>query len=76
MAKEMTLLSGESLNKGDSLAGAQWRIPPSEHVGHIVTVLGRVSGTSMFVVKCECGEFWRMSYPTIRNGLDRIGAIS
>lgn len=76
MAKALTLHEGEALDKADPLAGQQWTVLPGGHVGHVMTVLGRVAGTSMFAIQCECGEFYRMAYPTVRNGLDGIKAVA
>ncbi len=74
MAKEMTLHAGETLDTGDPVAGLSWTIQPAEHVGHTMTVLGRVMHSSMFIVQCECGDYFRMSYATVSNARDEIVA--
>ncbi len=72
MAKEITLHAGEEIDTGDPTAGLSWVVQPAAHVGHTMTVLGRVFGSSMFVVQCECGDYFRMGYATVSNARDEI----
>lgn len=65
---------GEQIDTGDPAAGLSWVVQPAAHTGHTMTVLGRVFGTSMFIVECECGDHFRMSYATVANARDEIVA--
>ena len=78
MARQRPLHSWERLDTEDELTGTAWKVRPSEHVGHEMSVLGRIEqddgGGSMMLVRCECGEEYRMSPATVEkvaNGIWR-----
>lgn len=75
MTKEMPLHNGESLVTVNLPRKRSWTVRPSEHVGHEMTILGRVERdgmvSGMMVVECSCGERYRMANVTVDKALGR-----
>lgn len=70
------LASFESVRRGDRAAytGRSWFVPPSEHTGHRMSVVGQIvddelGPRSMYVVECSCGHLFRMARETIGKAL-------
>jgi hypothetical protein len=55
--------------------GKSWVVQPSPHVGHTMTVVDLIEvehgPSSNYLVQCSCGEFFRISYLTVKNALKR-----
>lgn len=76
MSRTRPLHDYERLDEDDAMQGVRWTVEP-EHAGHTMEVLGRIvdkSGaqrSSMFVVRCSCGDEYRMARVTIDKALRR-----
>jgi len=68
VAKTRPVHQGETVDTTDTLAGTTWVVEATHH-GHTMTVVGRIHDgqfpTAMNVVRCSCGDEFRMSDPSI-----------
>lgn len=76
IGRELPLYDGEQLHESEDYSGRSWQVPPSEHVGHTLTVLGQVERedyglAGLMVVRCSCGETYRMPKLAVDKALAR-----
>lgn len=67
-------LSDSELLHADELSGQGWKVT-ADHHGHTMRVVGRIvqgdSPTSMLIVRCSCGDAFRMAEASVRKALHK-----
>lgn len=81
IGRDLPLYDGERLAEESSYTGVSWQVPPSEHVGHTLTVVGQVEKedlglAELMVVRCSCGETYRMARIAVDRALSRQEAVT